>query len=150
LGPNSEAALDAAFAALTDAAVGEPAELTVHGRKIMVPLTAKGVARFTFSELCENPLGAADYLAIAKTYHTIILSGIPLLPPEKRNEARRLVTLIDAFYEHRVNVVASAAAEPDELSPRGDTSFIFERTSSRLIAMRSKEYIQESHGVVNI
>lgn len=149
LGPDAEAALDDAFAALTDGAAGEPAELTATGRTVAVPLAAKGVARFTFGDLCENPLGAPDYLAIAKAYHTVILSGIPMLPPAKRNEAKRLVTLIDALYEHRVNVVASAAAEPDALSPEGDTAFAFERTASRLIEMRSEEYIQAAHQVAN-
>lgn len=145
LGPESEAALDAAFAALTDGAAGEPAELTATGRKVVVPLAAKGVARFTFAGLCENPLGAPDYLAIAKAYHTVILSGIPMLPAAQRNEAKRLVTLIDALYEHKVNVIVSAAAQPDELSPEGDTAFAFERTASRLIEMQSEEYIQAAH-----
>ncbi len=149
LGPEADAALDAAFAALTDGAVGEPAELTATGRKVAVPLAAKGVARFTFEELCEQPLGAPDYLAIAKAYHTVILAGIPMLPPARRNESKRLVTLIDALYEHRVNVVASAAAQPDELSPEGDTAFAFERTASRLIEMQSEEYIQAAHQNAN-
>ena len=147
LGPESDAALDAAFAALTDNATGEPAELTATGRKVIVPLTAKGVARFTFAELCENPLGAPDYLAIAKTYHTVILSGIPMLPPARRNEAKRLVTLIDALYEHRVKMVVSADAQPDALSPDGDTAFAFERTASRLIEMQSEEYMRTPHGI---
>ena len=149
LGADSDAALDAAFAALTDAAAGEPAELTAVGRKVAVPLAAKGVARFTFEELCERPLGAPDFLVIAKAYHTVILAGIPILLPAKRNEAKRLVTLIDALYEHRVNVVASAAAQPDELSPEGDTAFAFERTASRLIEMQSEEYIQAPHQNAN-
>jgi cell division protein ZapE len=68
-----------------------------------------------------------------------------MLPPAKRNEAKRLVTLIDALYEHKVNVVASAAAQPDELSPEGDTASAFERTASRLIEMQSEEYIQAPH-----
>jgi len=145
LGPEAEAALDAAFAALTDNAAGEPAELTATGRTVAVPKAAKGVARFTFAELCENPLGAPDYLAIAKAYHTVILSGIPMLPPARRNEAKRLVTLIDAFYEYRVKMVISADAEPDALSPEGDTAFAFERTASRLIEMQSEEYMQAPH-----
>jgi cell division protein ZapE len=149
LGAPAEASLDAAFAALTDNAVGEPAELTATGRKVIVPLTAKGVARFTFADLCENPLGAPDYLAIAKAYHTVILSGIPMLPPARRNESKRLVTLIDALYEHKVNMVISAEAQPDELSPAGDTAFAFERTASRLIEMQSEEYIQAAHQNAN-
>ena len=147
LGPDADAALDAAFAALTDNAAGAPAELTATGRKVIVPLAAKGVARFGFADLCEKPLGAPDYLAIAKAYHTVILSGVPLLPAAKRNEAKRLVTLIDALYEHRVNMVISAAAQPDALYPEGDTAFAFERTASRLIEMQSGEYIQAAHGV---
>jgi cell division protein ZapE len=143
--PEADAALDAAFGALTDKAAGEPAELIATGRKVIVPLAAKGVARFTFADLCEKPLGAPDYLAIAKAYHTVILSGIPMLPPGLRNESKRLVTLIDALYEHKVNLVASAAAQPDELSPEGDTAFAFERTASRLIEMQSEEYIQAAH-----
>ena len=149
LGTDSDAALDAAFAALTDGAVGKPAELTATGRKVAVSLAAKGVARFTFAELCEQPLGAPDYLAISKAYHTVILSGIPMLPPAKRNEAKRLVTLIDALYEHKVSMVVSAAAHPDKLSPEGDTAFAFERTASRLIEMQSEEYIQAAHQNAN-
>ncbi len=149
LGPEADAALDSAFAALTDNAAGEPDELTATGRKVLVPLAARGVARFTFAELCENPLGAPDYLAIAKAYHTVILSGIPMLPPARRNESKRLVTLIDALYEHRVNMVVSAAAQPDALSPEGDTAFAFERTASRLIEMQSEEYIQAAHQNAN-
>ena len=145
LGPEADAALDEAFAALTDNVLAKPAELMATGRKVTVKMAAKGIARFTFAELCENPLGAPDYLAIAKAYHTVILSGIPLLPSAKRNESKRLVTLIDALYEHKVNVVASAAAQPDELSPDGDTAFAFELTSSRLIEMQSEEYIQAVH-----
>lgn len=145
LGTQADASLDAAFAALTDDAAGAPDELVATGRTVIVPLAAKGVARFSFSELCEKPLGAPDYLAIAKAYHTVILSGIPLLPPARRNESKRLVTLIDALYEHKVNLVASADAQPDELSPEGDTAFAFERTASRLIEMQSEEYIQAAH-----
>ncbi len=149
LGAAADAALDEAFAALTDGAAGEPAEVAVMGRIVPVPSAAKGVARFSFAELCEKPLGAPDYLAIAKTFHTVILSDVPLLPPARRNEARRMVTLIDALYEHKVNMVVSAAAEPDALYPEGDTAFAFERTASRLIEMQSADYIKLAHGIDN-
>ncbi|MGB0632149.1 MAG: cell division protein ZapE [Alphaproteobacteria bacterium] len=141
LGPDANAALDAAFAALTDDAEGEAEEIPVMGRTVKVPKAAKGVARFDFADLCEKPLGAPDYLAIARTYHTVILANVPLLPPAQRNEAKRMVTLIDALYEAKVNMVVSAAAEPDELCTEGDTAAAFERTASRLIEMRSEEYI---------
>ena len=146
LGPDADAALDAAFAALTDDAAPEPAEIAVMGRTVDVPAAAKGVARFRFADLCEKPLGAPDYLAIAKEFHTVILADVPLLPSAKRNEAKRMVTLIDALYEEKVNTIVSAAAEPDALCTEGDTAAAFERTASRLIEMQSAEYIQTPHG----
>ncbi|PPR12320.1 MAG: Cell division protein ZapE [Alphaproteobacteria bacterium MarineAlpha11_Bin1] len=142
LGPDTDAAVDLAFAALTDNSVGSAEEISVMGRIIQVSQAAKGVGRFQFSDLCGKPLGAPDYLAIANTYHTVILENIPTLPPAKRNEAKRMVTLIDALYEARVNMVVSAAVEPDELCTEGDTAVAFERTASRLIEMQSEEYIQ--------
>jgi len=142
LGPEAAAALDVAFAALTDDAGGEADEIPVMGRVVAVPKAAKGVARFEFSDLCEKPLGAPDYLAIARAYHTVVLANVPLLTAAKRNEAKRMVTLIDALYEAKVNMVVSAEAEPDMLCTEGDTSAAFERTASRLIEMQSEEYIQ--------
>ena len=146
LGQDAAAALDEAFAALTDGGAAEPAELSVMGRTLRIPAAARGVARFSFADLCEQPLGAPDYLALAKAYHTVILSDVPALPPAKRNEAKRMVTLIDALYEHRVNMVVSAEAEPDMLCTEGDTAAAFERTASRLIEMQSEDYIRMPHG----
>jgi cell division protein ZapE len=111
-----------------------------QGRTLAVPQAARGVARFSFAELCARPLGAADYLAIAARFHTLILSDIPRMGPEKRNEAKRFVTLIDTLYDNRVKLVCSAAAWPGELYPAGDGSFEFERTVSRLIEMQSHDY----------
>ena len=142
LGPDADAALEAAFLALTDGAPGEIEEVPVMGRIVPVPKAAKGVACFEFRDLCEKPLGAPDYLAIAETYHTVILSNVPILPQAKRNEAKRMVTLIDALYEAKVNMVVSASAKPDALCTEGDTAGAFERTASRLIEMQSEEYIQ--------
>jgi len=141
LGETADKALDKAFADLTDDAEARAETLEVHGRKLYVGKTAKDVARFTFAELCERPLGAADYLAIARRFHTVILSGIPVLPPEKRNESKRFVTLIDALYEAKVNLVCSAAAPPQALSPEGDTAFAFQRTVSRLMEIQADDYI---------
>jgi cell division protein ZapE len=100
-----------------------------------------GVARFAFAELCERPLGAIDYLHIAHAFHTVLIDGIPVLQPAQRDVARRFVNLIDTLYDARVCLVASAAVEPAELYPAGDVHFLFERTASRLIEMRSERYL---------
>ena len=84
-----------------------------------MPKSLKGVAVFSFKRLCGEPRGAADYLAIAHRYHTVIIVGIPVMGPDMRNEAARFVTLIDALYEHRVKLLAAADAEPDGTLPRG-------------------------------
>ena len=129
------------------AAVG-PDELDVQGRKLFVPIASRGVAVFSFKRLCCNPLGAADYLAIAWAYHTVIIVGIPKMGPEMRNEARRLVTLIDALYENNVKLLCSAAAPPEHLYDAGDGSFEFHRTASRLNEMQSADYLARGHAVV--
>jgi cell division protein ZapE len=139
----SRASLRRIFERLTGHTSGHPVELEVKGRKVPVPETALGVAVFSFDDLCEKPLGANDYLAIAHTFHTVIIEGIPKLPPQRRNAARRFVTLIDTLYDNRVCLIASAEAEPDELYPEGDGAFFFERTASRLIEMRSEEYLAD-------
>lgn len=143
LGQGSAAALDLAWTRLTLGAEPQRCVLTVKGRKLDVSREAAGVARFSFEELCARPLGPVDYLTIAATFHTIILEGIPLLTPDRRNEAARFVSLIDALYEARTKLVASAAAEPDRLYPDGDGAFEFQRTASRLFEMRSASYIAE-------
>jgi cell division protein ZapE len=143
LGPEAEASLDEVWARLTSGAQAQHVTLTVKGRKLEVSCEAAGVARFTFQELCARPLYSRDYLTIAANFHTIILSGIPLLGPENRNEAARFVALIDALYEAKIKLVASAATEPEALYPEGDGAFEFERTSSRLHEMRSTDYLAE-------
>ncbi len=123
----------------------EPVTLSVQGRELEVARSARGTARFGFEELCARPLGAADYLAIAREFHTVIIEGIPAMGPDSRDRAARFVTLIDALYEHRVKLVCSAAASPDGLYPAGDGSFEFARTASRLIEMQSREYKALDH-----
>ncbi|HVY43816.1 MAG TPA: cell division protein ZapE [Hyphomicrobiaceae bacterium] len=139
-------ALRAVFTRLTGVARGSPMDLDVKGRTLRVPEAARGVARFTFSDLCEKPLGTLDYLHIAHAFHTVIIEGIPRLPPEKRNEARRFINLIDTLYDARVGLIASAEAEPDQLYPSGDAAALFERTASRLIEMRSEAYLSGRMG----
>ncbi len=140
-------ALDQAFRDLTDDAPPHAETLKVRGRELQAPVTAKGVARFSFDELCARPLGAADYLAIAARFHTVILSSIPMFPPEKRNEAKRFVTLIDALYEAKTKLICSAAAPPLDLNPEGETAFAFQRTVSRLMEMQADDYIAAHHKV---
>ena len=137
----ARAALDAAFTRLTDEPHGEPQTLALKGRAVHVPQAAHGVARFTFHDLCAKPLGAADYLKIAQTFHTVLIDDVPLMEPERRNEAKRFVTLIDALYEGKTKVILSAAAPPQALYPQGDGAFAFERTVSRLMEMQSADYL---------
>lgn len=141
----TEAALEEAFAQLTYHAPPVPETLEVQGRTLRIARTYGGIALLSFAELCEKPLGSADYLALAKRFHTLCLSGIPLLGPEKRNEARRFVTLIDTLYDHKVKLICTAAAEPEALYAEGDGVFEFRRTVSRLTEMRSEAYFALPH-----
>ncbi|MDP9415566.1 MAG: cell division protein ZapE [Pseudomonadota bacterium] len=151
-GPEATRALSDAFFRLTDHAVENrdrvPSEdIPVQGgRTLHVPKSFKGVAVFSFKRLCGEPRGAADYLTIARRYHTVIVVGIPKLGPENRNEAARFVTLIDALYEHKVKLLASADAVPTELYPEGHGAFEFQRTVSRLMEMQSEGYLASGHG----
>jgi cell division protein ZapE len=151
-GPEATEALSRAFFQLTDYAVEDRAkvpreELDVGGgRTLHVPKSLKGVAVFSFKRLCGEPRGAADYLAIAQRFHTIIIVGIPVMGANMRNEASRFVTLVDALYEHRVKLLAAADADPGGLYPSGDGTFEFQRTVSRLEEMRSADYLAEGHG----
>lgn len=146
------AALREAFFRLTDfppedAEHVPSAELEVGGGRLLhVPKSLKGVAVFSFRRLCGEARGAADYLAIARSYHTVFIVGIPQMGPDMRNEAARFVTLIDALYEYRVKLFASAAAPPEDLYPAGDGSFEFARTISRLKEMQSDSYMALGHG----
>ena len=145
LGPEATAALEQDYAALTEGAVSVAEEIEVMGRKLPVSRTARGVAWFTFAELCEQPLGAGDYIAIAERYHTIILDGVPKLPESRRNEAKRFMLLIDELYEYKTNLVMAADTAPHELYTEGRHAFEFERAVSRLIEMQSMEYLDTPH-----
>ncbi|MCA1749127.1 MAG: cell division protein ZapE [Parasphingopyxis sp.] len=154
--PNGEAAtaaLSEAFFRLTDYPPEDRAHVPSEdipvpgGRSLHVPKSLKGVAVFSFKRLCGEARGAADYLAIARRYHTVIIVGIPVMGPDQRNEASRFTTLIDALYEHKVKLLAAADAEPPELYSEGDGAFEFERTVSRLIEMQSADYLALGHGV---
>ncbi len=147
LGAAAEAAIDTAFVAITEGEPAGPVRFEVQGRDICVPLAAVGVARASFAELCERPLGAADYLELARCFHTLVLSSVPAMTAARRNAAKRFGTLIDALYEHRVKLICSAEAPPERLYPAGDGSFEFQRTASRLIEMQTREYLAEPHAL---
>jgi cell division protein ZapE len=133
--------LNNAFHQLTEEVSGLPVVLDVQGRKLEVAEAAKGVARMSFSDLCEAPLGVADYLALAENFSTLILSDIPKIGPDQRNAAKRFVTLIDILYEHKIGLIASAEVAPEELYRDGDGAFEFGRTVSRLREMQSRDYL---------
>ena len=141
LGPAAAEKIEDAWRRLTLGAHANAVTLDVGGRSLRVEREAAGVARFTFDELCARPLGAADYIEIAERFHTIIIENIPKLNPAMREEAARFRTLIDALYEAKVKLIASAEAEPAGLYPAGDQSFEFERTASRLMEMRGAAYL---------
>jgi cell division protein ZapE len=144
----AKAALDEAWRRLTGGHPGAPHELMVKGHAVRVPEAAMGVARFSFADLCAQPLAAADYLKIAHEFHTLIVDGIPVMDYAHRNEAKRFIILIDTLYDHSVKLLASAQAQPDALYT-GDQGFEmqeFKRTASRLIEMRSQSYLGLPHG----
>jgi cell division protein ZapE len=151
-GAETTLALSAAFFRMTDYPPEDRAHVPSEelplpgGRTLHVPKSLKGVAVFSFKRLCGEPRGASDYLAITRRFHTVILVGVPLLGPDKRNEAARFKTLIDALYEHNVKLLAGADAVPAALYPAGDGAFEFERTVSRLMEMQSADYLARGHG----
>jgi cell division protein ZapE len=147
----ADAALDDAWRRLVPGHDGVAQELPLKGRSVHVPCAAMGVARFSFHDLCEQPLAAPDYLRIAHEYHTVILDHVPVMTFDNRNAAKRFIILIDTLYDMNVKLIASAAAEPDMLY-RGDEGFEaqeFKRTASRLIEMRSQAYLARPHGAAH-
>ena len=142
----AKSALDDHWKRLTGNHPGKPQTLEVKGRKVTVPMASMGVARFNFTDLCDRPLGANDYLHIAHAFHTVLIDDVPVLTPDRRDIARRFINLVDAFYDNRICLIASAAAEPSALYPKGDGSDLFQRTASRLTEMRSEAYLAGHSG----
>jgi cell division protein ZapE len=136
----TDARLQDLWQRLTDTAHGQPLDIDVLGRKLHVPQAAHGCARFTFAELCEQPLGPPDYLALAQNFQILFLEHIPELNPDRRNEARRFVLLIDTLYDGKVRLVATSAQAPEGIYPAGDHAFEFGRTVSRLKEMQSASW----------
>ena len=139
--PDHERAFDALWRGLLGGEAETGATLDVLGRHEHWPRAAGGMLRGHFVSLCVHALGPDDYLAIAARFHTVFLEQVPKLGPDRRNEARRLATLVDTLYEARARLVVLAAAEPDALYPAGDLAFEFERTASRLKEMRSADWL---------
>ncbi len=142
LGPDADAAIDAAFKDLTRGASPETIVLQVIGRSLLVPASVLGVARFSFDDLCRKPLAARDYLAICRAHHTLFVVNIPVLADHERNEAKRFILLIDTVYDNHLRLVVSAAAEPDALysAATGTEAFEFARAASRLTEMRGSDW----------
>jgi cell division protein ZapE len=147
LDARADAALDRTWSELTDGAEGEPEEIEVLGRTLRVPRAAHGAARFTFDELCERPLAAADYLALARRYHVLMIDRVPRMAPDRVGAARRFTVLIDTLYDENVKLVCSAAAAPPALDCSEEPDS-FRRTASRLIEMQSRDYLERNGAAV--
>ncbi len=146
LGEAADAEMERIWKALTQGTRGRADRLEVKGRWIDIPLTACGIARFTFADLCAKPYSAADYLRVANAFHTVMLEHVPVMQQNRRNEAKRFINLVDALYDHRIKLVVSAEAEPDQLylGTSGTEKFEFDRTISRLTEMRSEAYLEDA------
>jgi cell division protein ZapE len=137
--------MDAKWRDLTGMNTGEAGALSVQGRKLAIPMQAKGVARFTFAQLCEAPLSAADYLAIGKAYHALLADNIPQMGDDARDAAKRFVNLVDALYEAHVKLVCSAATPPQGLFQQRTDNVEAARCVSRLLEMQSADYLARPH-----
>ncbi|MDL2406283.1 cell division protein ZapE [Rhizobium calliandrae] len=148
LNERTDMAMDASWTQVLHGRKALPLDIPMKGRSIHVPLAVDRMARFSFADLCEAPLGAADFLAIANRFDTIFIDRVPRLGPEKRNQTKRFIILIDTLYDHAVRLYVSAEAMPEDLlvERRGTEGFEFDRTASRLFEMRSAEYLAQTHG----
>ncbi len=145
LGKKSDKFLKEVFCGLTNNAKAKNMVLEVDGREVYIAKTHGDVAWVSFADLCDRPLGAADYIEIAREFSTLLISNIPKMTRDNRNEAKRFCILIDELYERKVKLICSADSPPDQLYEEGDGSFEFERTASRLIEMQSEQYLKEAH-----
>jgi cell division protein ZapE len=119
--------------------------LTIEGREVPVRRVAEGVVWFRFEAICDGPRGQADYIEIARCFHTVIIDGVPIFDWQSENQARRFISLVDEFYDRGVKLILSAQAPVEELYQGQRLGFEFERTISRLIAMRSHDYLAAPH-----
>jgi cell division protein ZapE len=145
LGKDTDKFLADTFSELTNSASFETTQLEVQGRTLTLEKTYGDIAWASFEELCKRPLSANDYIEISRSFSTLLLSDIPQLTAEDRNEAKRFVTLIDELYEHKVKLICTAQTPPDQLYVAGTGSFEFQRTVSRLMEMQTQKYFQLAH-----
>ncbi|MCE7903311.1 MAG: cell division protein ZapE [Gammaproteobacteria bacterium PRO9] len=144
-GPAADANLERYFRRMARGAGDNTTHLDVLGRRIPVRQHAEGVVWFDFAALCDGPRSAEDYIEIARSYQTVLVSGIPLLDETRENAARRFIALVDELYDRRVNLVASAALPIARIYAGTRLRPEFERTRSRLLEMQSMEYLAASH-----
>ncbi|MCV0394616.1 MAG: AFG1 family ATPase [Rhizobiaceae bacterium] len=147
LGPNARRVMDEAWEAAAAGLEEHPIEITLRGRRITVPRAAHRAARFTFAQLCDEPLGAVDFLAIADRFDTILIDDVPVLDQSRRNATKRFILLVDTLYDRGIRLIASAEATPDALyagRPGTTEAFEFDRTASRLIEMQSRDWRENS------
>ncbi len=148
LGPAAKAGMAAAWRRETGGEPSAPVTLSIHGRRVRIAQATEDVGRASFEELCENPLGPSDYLAIAEHFTTFFIDEIPQLKWSQNNEAKRFVTLIDAFYEAKMRLYCSAEVMPEEIYTEGAGAFEFDRTVSRLAEMQSDAWMGRGAKVV--
>ncbi len=145
LGAAASRALARAFNEITDGAEPAPDHIVLKGRRLEIPRAARGAAWFAYEDLCERPLGPADYLELAVQYHTVLVDGVPRFTEDMRNAAKRFITLIDALYEHRCYAIIAAEVPPDRLNGTETHALEFTRTVSRIIEMQAEDYRQRPH-----
>lgn len=141
----AEANLAAAFSSLAGGEGDSQVSLEIEGRQIVTTRTAPGVVWFEFQSICGAPRGQADYIEIARRFHTVLISRIPKMTPEQAAEARRFTWLVDEFYDRRVKLIVSAQVPPQELYLGGPHAEEFGRTISRLTEMQTRQYLAQPH-----
>jgi cell division protein ZapE len=132
------------FLSLAPGEISENASLEIHGRNIKSIRLTDGIAWFEFDALCKGPRSQADYIEIAQCYNTVLISNIPVMGQDN-DIARRFISLIDIFYDHNINLIATAAAPPSGLYTGQRLDFEFKRTQSRLTEMRTHDYLARQH-----
>lgn len=144
-GEAADAVLDRHFERMATGTIATGGNVKVLGRKIPVRRRTDGVAWFEFEDLCRGSRSANDYIELAREFHTIMLSGVPVFDDDDNNAARRFINAVDEFYDRRVKLFCSAEARPDDLYVGTRLTFEFERTASRLHEMSSSDYLGEGH-----
>src|SRR5690606_35903815 len=145
LGEETHRAVEQHWQRLTEGQPEQEAVVEVMSRRIEVSRSAGRAARFTFAELCERPLAARDYLALAGHFDTFLVEDVPQMDETRRNEAKRFILLIDTLYDRQRRLIVSADAPPDQLytARTGREAFEFARTASRLIEMQGADWARK-------